>query len=190
MLGLAAKVVEINDEELSQKIAPWVARYKYNEIIYLEKNNLETESKIQKVEEYIKEEPYSYQNTMYEILADNIIKSLDSNNINERIKDIEFLKQVMQNVKIERKYEVSSIQERADIITNLAEGLINKAEELKSEKLRNEAIEILNILLNEYKENASVILDYSKNGEMLVIAEMRHDTYIETVKRAKKLIEK
>ena len=189
-LGLIARVLEDETGRTSKNLAPWVTRYRYNEIVYLENNNLETENKIKYIKEYIKDEPYSYQNIMYEILSNNILKSINEVNVEDKINDIKFLKNTLQNVEMERKYDVGEIQKRADIIVNFAEGLINKSEELKNVELKNEANEIVNILLNEYKEKAKLILEYTKNGEMFTIANMRHDTYIETVTRAKKIIEK
>lgn len=189
-LAFVSERVETTDGRQSKNIAPWISRYKYNEIVYLENNNLEPENKIEYIKKYIKDEPYNYQNIMYEIMSNTIIENMNSENLNENIDNIEFLKNTLTNIKRDRTYEVSTIQDRADIILDFSEKLIEKSEELGDTRLKEEAKELLEILENEYEENSNIILDYIKNGESRGIANLRYDTYKITYERAKRLIEK
>lgn len=188
VLGLISKHIETEDGRISKKIAPWISRYKYNEIVYLENNNLE-ENKIDHIKKYIKDEPYNYQNIMYEIMSNAIIENLTYYNIEKNIEDIKFLKEVLKNIKQERRYDVSQIQQRANIIVNFSEKLIDKSKQLNNEDIKNEAKDLLNIFINEYEEKSNIILDYIKNRESKGIANLRYDTYKLTYERVKKLME-
>ena len=189
-LAFVSERVETTDGIQSKNIAPWISRYKYNEIVYLENNNLEPENKMEYIKKYIKDEPYNYQNIMYEIMSNTIIKNINGENLNENIDNIEFLKDTLINIKRDRTYDVSNIQDKADIILDFSEKLIEKSEELGDTRLKEEAKELLEILENEYEENSNIILDYIKNGESRGIANLRYDTYKLTYEKAKGLIEK
>ena len=85
-LGFISSLVEDETGLKSNKIAPWVSRYKYNKIVYLENNNLQSEDKINYIKDFIKEEPYLYQNIMYEIMGNTIIEIMNNNNIDKELK--------------------------------------------------------------------------------------------------------
>lgn len=190
ILGLIANIVEDETGIKSKKIAPWISRYKYNEIIYLENNNKEPENKIKFVKKYIQEEPYQYQNIMYEIMKDTILETINTENINQKIEDIEFLKNTIKNVKRDRKYDINEIQKKADIILEFSSQLIEKSNELKNDELKQQAIDLLNILIDEYKENSKIFLEYDKNQQGKTISNMKFETYKSTINRVHILLKK
>lgn len=89
-LGLISSIMEDNTGIKSSKLANWISRYNYNKIVYLENNQLDTEKKIELIKEFIKKEPYMYQNIMYEIGSGSIINTINTENIDDKVKDIEF----------------------------------------------------------------------------------------------------
>lgn len=189
-LGFISNILEDETGILSKKIAPWISRYRYNEIIYWENNNLSAEEKINNIKEFIKDEPYQYQNIMYEIMGDSIVETLNSDNVYEKIEDLKYLEKALKDIEQERKYDVSQIQKRADIILNISEKLLNKAKELQNEELKKETHNLLEIIVNEYTEKNEIILDFVRNGEGEAIANMKHDSYERIYIKAIDLLEK
>ena len=187
-LGFISSLVEDETGLKSNKIAPWVSRYKYNKIVYLENNNLQSEDKINYIKEFIKEEPYLYQNIMYEIMGNTIIEIMNNNNIDKELKNIEFLKESFKNIKIERRYDISAIQRRADIIMDISEKLLDKSKELDNDKLKEEAYDLLDILVVEYDENSKAFLEYDKNQEGKTISNMRYQSYTASYEKAKRML--
>ena len=53
-LGFIAEVVEDTSGITSNKVAPWVSRYQYNRIVYIENNHIQDENKITYIKSYIK----------------------------------------------------------------------------------------------------------------------------------------
>ena len=90
-LGLIADIIEDETGINSNKIAPWISRYKYNRIVYLENNQLERENKIEYIKRYIQEEPYNYQNTMYKMMSEDIIKNINASNLESELENIDYL---------------------------------------------------------------------------------------------------
>ena len=171
-LGLVEQCVEDETGIVSNKIAPWVARYQYNQIVYLENNQLEKKKKIEYIKQYIKNEPYQNQNTMYEIMVNQIIKN------DNQTEDTKYLIDIWKNVEIERPYEIRILQYRGEIMLNLAENLSDK--ELSKQ--------ILEIIINEYPENSKIILDYRKNRETELVCRYKYGYYTDTYQKAIELL--
>ena len=171
ILGFIADLVEDETGITSNRIAPWISRYQYNRIVYIENNQIQDENKIKYIKQYIKNEPYNYQNIMYEIMSNQIAKD-------PKIEDIDYLINVWKTIPKERKYEISPIQKRAEIMLEFAEKLIEKTEQTNRTK------EILEIIQEEYEPNREIILDYSKNREVESITKFKEEYYTNVYKKA------
>ncbi len=185
ILGLLATVFQDKSTMMNNNIASWVSKYQYNKIIYLENNNLKDEEKIELIKRYIEKEKYQDQNVMYDIMSNQIIENIDNNKVN--IEDIEFLVDVWKNVKPERKYDISIIQKRAEIMLDLAENLLDKSENIE---IKNMAFEILEIIKEEYKENITAVLEYEKNSLGKAISKFKYEVYTNIYDDAVNLLEK
>ena len=118
ILGIVADSLNNVTGEVSKKIAPWIEKYKYNEIAYIESNFIDDENEIEKIKQYIKNEPYDCQDIMYETMINQIIKRPNT-------EDIQFLIDTWKTIPRERTYDVNSIQQRAEIMLKLAKELFN-----------------------------------------------------------------
>ena len=96
-----------------------ISQYQFNKIVYIENNNIQNENKIKYIKKYIKNEPYLNQNTMYEIMSKELIKNIETVNL----EDVQFLINTWENIEISRKYDVNNIQKRAEIMLELAKVL-------------------------------------------------------------------
>lgn len=190
ILGLIADMIEDETGINSNKIAPWISRYKYNRIVYLENNQLERENKIEYIKRYIQEEPYNYQNTMYKMMSEDIIKNINTNNLENELENIDYLINVWQTIKIDRPYNINSLQDRAEIMLNFSENLITKADTLNVEELNTKAKIILEIIENEYSENINKSYDILKSQEGKTITEYKKEYYQNVYEKAKQLVEK
>ena len=177
VLGFIASIVEDETWVKSSKLASWITRYQYNKIVYLENNQLDAEEKIELIKEFIKKEPYVYQNIMYEIGSRSIINTINKENIDDKIKDIEFFINIWENVPRDRTYEVTELQKRTEIFLAFAENLIQKSKEMQNNKLIDCAEKILDIIYKEYDENIEKVFDYNKNLEGEKINEYRIEFY-------------
>ena len=171
ILGFIADLVEDETGITSNRIAPWISRYQYNRIVYIENNQIQDENKIKYIKQYIKNEPYNYQNIMYEIMSNQIVKD-------PKTEDIDYLINVWKTIPKERKYEISPIQKRAEIMLEFAEKLIEKPEQTNRTK------EILEIIQEEYEPNREIILDYRKNREVESITKFKEEYYTNVYKKA------
>lgn len=176
-LGLLANLVKDFTGTLSQKIAPWVSMYKYNEIVYIENGNIE--NKTEKIKQYIKDEPYDYQDIMYEIMIEEIIK-------NPNTEDIQFLIDTWKTIPQERKYEVNFIHYRAEMMLKLAKELLEKYE--NDEQIKAQAKEILEIITKEYRNNYLIVLDYKRNKETESMAKYKYEYYTDVYDEATSLL--
>ena len=183
-LGLISSIMEDNTGIKSSKLANWISRYNYNKIVYLENKQLDTEKKIELIKEFIRKEPYMYQNIMYEIGSRSIINSINAENIDNKIKDIEFFIDIWKNVPRDRAYAVIELQKRTEIFLAFAESIIQKSEELQNEKILDCAEKVLNIICKEYDENIEKVFDYNKNLEGEKINEFRTEFYKNAYKKA------
>lgn len=183
LLGLTADLLEDETGITSHKIAGWVARYQYNQIVYLENNQIEDSNEINYLKRYIQNEPYQHQNTIYEIMGKQIIKS-------ENISDIEFLINTWKNREVERKYEIKQLQIRAENMLEIAKQLMEKKVENNHQELQREAEEILNIIQQEYRKYRKFMLDYERNREGETSAQYKYQYYTNTYLEATKLLEK
>ncbi len=190
ILGLIADMVEDETGINSNKIAPWISRYKYNRIVYLENNQLERENKIEYIKRYIQEEPYNYQNTMYKMMSEDIIKNINASNLENELENIDYLINVWQTIKIDRPYDINSLQDRAEIMLNFSENLITKADTLNAEGLNTKAKMILEIIETEYSENINKSYDILKSQEGKTITEYKKEYYQNVHEKAKQLLEK
>ena len=143
----------------------------------MENNQLDAEEKIELIKEFIKKEPYVYQNIMYEIGSRSIINTINKENIDDKIKDIEFFINIWENVPRDRTYEVTELQKRTEIFLAFAENLIQKSKEMQNNKLIDCAEKILDIIYKEYDENIEKVFDYNKNLEGEKINEYRIEFY-------------
>lgn len=189
-LGLIADIIENETGINSNKIAPWISRYKYNRIVYLENNQLERENKIEYIKRYIQEEPYNYQNTMYKMMSEDIIKNINASNLENELENIDYLINVWQTIKIDRPYDINSLQDRAEIMLNFSENLITKADTLNAEGLNTKAKKILEIIEIEYSENINKSYDILKSQEGKTITEYKKEYYQNVHEKAKQLLEK
>ena len=189
-LGLIADIIEDETGINSNKIAPWINRYKYNRIVYLENNQLERENKIEYIKRYIQEEPYNYQNTMYKMMSEDIIKNINASNLESELENIDYLINVWQTIKIDRPYDINSLQDRAEIMLNFSENLITKADTLNAEELNVKAKMILEIIEIEYSENINKSYDILKSQEGKTITEYKKEYYQNVHEKAKQLLEK
>ena len=181
MLGFIAEMVEDTNGITSNKIAPWVSRYQYNRIVYIENNSIEDENKIVYIKSYIENEPYNYQNIMYEIMSNQIIEDIDKNTTEGNTR---YLINAWKNIKRDRTYEIEPIQKRAEIMYKLAEAL-SKTEK---ESLINCAKEILQLIVTEYSENREIILDYRRNRETEMITTYKEEYYTDVYNNAVELL--
>lgn len=177
-LGLIAQVVEDEAGVTSNKIAPWISRYQYNKIVYIENNKIEDKNKMEYLKKYIKNEPYQHQNVIYEIMCNQIVKE-------PKIEDIDYMLNVWKNINKERTYELEPIQKRAEIMLNFAQGLIDK----NDKETTNLAKKILKQIEMEYEQNNEIVLDYRKNGEKEGLTKYKYEYYTSTYKKAKQLLE-
>ena len=189
-LGLIADIIEDETGINSNKIAPWISRYKYNRIVYLENNQLERENKIEYIKRYIQEEPYNYQNTMYKMMSEDIIKNINTSNLESELENIDYLINVWQTIKIDRPYDINSLQDRAEIMLNFSENLITKADTLTVEELNTKSKMILEIIETEYSENINKSYDILKSQEGKTITEYKKEYYQNVHEKAKQLLEK
>lgn len=159
-----------NEQGISKiNVAKWLSKYQYNEII------LNQDYDVIKIKQFIKNEPYMYQNKMYELMGKVIQK-------NKNKKDVIFLTDTLKNVSIERKYDVSEIKKRAEILIEIYENTKENSKELETE-------ELLEIVVNEYKKYSSNVQQYQKNLEGKTIANMKYESYTQSYITAKKILE-
>lgn len=190
VLGFFADILTDETGMPSNKIAPWVARHEYNRVVYLENHKIQDENEIRYIEEYIENEPYQRQNIMYEIMTNKLIEKLDSQNIESHIKDIKYLVNTWKSVKRETKYDIIAIQERAEIMLNLAKSCKLKAKENANKEIENLSNEILELIKEEYSENVMIIIDYKKNRELESITKFKYQYYTKVYREAVELLEK
>lgn len=188
-LGLVANIYSNQEGTTSNKIAPWVSKNAYNKIVYIENNNISDSNKIKYIKTYIKNEPYQYQNTMYEIMCDQIVKDINSQNLDEQIENISYLIDTWKNIKNERKYDIVRTQKRAEIMYDFAKNLYEKEKKIESKELENKVANILEIIIREYPENAKIILDYKRNREIESITKFKYGYYTDVYKKAVTLLE-
>lgn len=184
ILGFSASTINDETYNIQSSIAPWIEKYKFNKIAYIENNKIENENIINYCKNYIKNEAYTDQNSIYEIICNHILNNIDKVDENKTLEEIDFLINTWKNVENERKYDSAKIQRRADIIIDFAENL-NK----KDDKLKQKAREIANIMIEKYKENNNIILNYTKNQEQEGIANLNYQSYYQTYLKALKIIE-
>lgn len=167
--NICGTVTSCSDGNLN--IAPWIQKFQFNDIVC---KNMSNEQKIEKIKTYIKNEPYSEQNSIYEIWG-NIILELDEKDKKE---NIDLLINVLKNVKNERIYNIVETQKRTDIILDIYEksGIAPKG--------------LLEIIMDEYKDNAMRIIEYDKNLMGKVASDMTLSNYINTYKIVSNLLEK
>lgn len=178
ILGFSSQMFEDETGITSKKIAPWISRHQYNQIVHIENNKIQDKNKINYIKEYIKNEPYQKQNIMYEIMSNEII-----NNSEARTEEnIEYLIDIWKNIEPERKYEITTIQKRAEIMLELSENLY------EDENLKNYAKEIAKIIVEEYSKYKDIITDYIKNGEAKKVTEYKYEYYTDTYNKAIKLL--
>ena len=181
ILGFIADIVEDTSGITSNKIAPWISRYQYNRIVYIENNNIKDENKIKYIKNYIKNEPYNYQNIMYEIMSNQIIEDIETDSTEENTR---YLINIWKNLKRDRTHEIEPIQKRAEIMLNLAEELIKT----ENENLITCAKEILQLIVAEYPGNREIILDYRRNRETETITKFKDEYYTNVYDDAVKLL--
>ena len=181
ILGFIADIVEDKSGITSNKIAPWISRYQYNRIVYIENNNIKDENKIKYIKNYIKNEPYNYQNIMYEIMSNQIIEDIETDSTEENTR---YLINIWKNLKRDRTHEIEPIQKRAEIMLNLAEELIKT----ENENLITCAKEILQLIVAEYPGNREIILDYRRNRETETITKFKDEYYTNVYDDAVKLL--
>lgn len=179
ILGLVAQIVEDESGVTSNKIAPWISRYQYNKIVYIENNKIEDENKIKYLKSYIENEPYQHQNVIYEIMCNQIVKD-------PKAEDIEYILNVWKNIKKERTYELEPLQTRAELMLKFAKDLMAK----EDEEITNFAKQVLEQIKEEYQQNNGIILDYRRNGEVESITKFRYEYYTNTYNEATQLLEK
>ncbi len=159
-----------NEQGISKiNVAKWLSKYQYNEII------LNQDYDAIKIKQFITNEPYMYQNKLYELMGKTIQK-------NKNKEDVIFLTNILKNVSIERKYDVSEIKKRAEILIEIYEETKEDSKELETE-------ELLEIVVNEYKKYSSNVQQYQKNLEGKTIANMKYESYTQSYITAKKILE-
>lgn len=159
-----------NEQGLAKiNVASWISKYQYNDIILNE--NYEKN----KIEKFIKNEPYMYQNKMYEVMGKIIQRDCCKD-------DVDFLVGTLKNIKLERNYEVSEITKRAEILIAIYKNTDDKSEKLGTEKL-------LEIVVNEYPKYNKNIQQYQRNLEGKTIADIKYKNYAQTYIDAKKILE-
>ena len=189
ILGLTAQTLEDETGITSNKIAPWISRYHYNKIVYIENNKIQDKNKINDIKQYIENEPYQYQNVMYEIMCNQIIKDIDEDNIEQEIENIEYLINIWKTIPKERTYEVEPIQKRGEILLDFAENLIDVNEDLQNDELQKLEKEILELIQTEYEENVGAVLDYRRNHFTETMVKFEYEYYTATYNEAKELLE-
>ena len=134
---------------------------------------------------FIDEEPYQYQNTVNEILVDNLIKQIDEKGYDTNKENIEFLMDYWSNTKIERSYEIGTVRDRMGFMNELLTKLNDEYLKNKDESIKQKMLEVIE-LAEKIKENDKIILDYRKNGEgkgiSKLIYESFNNSYIEILK--------
>lgn len=188
ILGFTAQILEDETGITSNKIAPWISRYQYNRIVYIENNKIQDDNKIKYIKQYIQNEPYQYQNIMYEIMCNQIIKDINKDNIEQEIDDIKYLINIWKTIPKERTYEVEPIQKRGEIMLDFARNLINVNEDLQNDELQNLIKEILELIQTEYEENIDAILDYRRNHFTETMVKFKYEYYTDTYNNATELL--
>lgn len=159
-----------NEQGISKiNVAKWLSKYQYNEII------LNQDYDVIKIKQFIKNEPYMYQNKMYEVMGKIIQRDCCKD-------DVDFLVGTLKNIKLERNYEVSEITKRAEILIAIYKNTDDKSEKLGTEKL-------LEIVVNEYPKYNKNIQQYQRNLEGKTIADIKYKNYAQTYIDAKKILE-
>lgn len=161
----------------SINIAPWLFEYKYNDVIYMEKNNINSVEKLEKIKKILQNEPYSCQNTLYEIFG-NTLEKIDDENVKKQY--VDFMVDFLQKYKVERIHDSVILKNRADAIIQIYE---------KSGLKTDEAKKLLKIVIDEYDETAKGILEYEKNMSSKTISKMRFEIYISSYEKALELYE-
>lgn len=175
LCGFVTSNSEVEKNLASINIAPWLFEYQYNEIICMEKNKINTVEKLEKIKSVLQNEPYSCQNTLYEILG-NTLEKIDDENVKEQY--VNFMIGFLQKYKTERIHDSVILKNRADAIVNLYE-----KSGIKTEKSK----ELLKIVFDEYEESAKGIVEYEKCLESKTMSKMRFEIYINIYEDAEKL---
>ena len=188
VLGFVAD--KINDENMyyGNKLASWVSKYNYNEIIYYENNNIQDEDKINKIKKFIKEEPYLYQNIMYEIISNQIIKDFNNGNIDRAKTNIDYLINVLNNVKVERIYEIESIQKRSEILLNLSKSLDTLYKEAQDDYYKSTMEKVIDIIKKDYEKYRYKAYDFEKSQFDELITQYKIEFYDRTYNDALNLL--
>ena len=188
VLGFVAD--KINDENMyyGNKLASWVSKYNYNEIIYYENNNIQDEDKIKKIKKFIKEEPYLYQNIMYEIMSNQIIKDFNNGNIDRAKTNIDYLINVLNNVKVERIYEIESIQKRSEILLNLSQSLDTLYKETQDDYYKSTMEKVIDIIKKDYEKYRYKAYDFEKSQFDELITQYKIEFYDRTYNDALNLL--
>ena len=188
ILGLVADNIKDENMYYGNKLASWVSKYNYNEIIYYENNNIQDEDKINKIKKFIKEEPYLYQNIMYEIMSNQIIKDFNNGNIDRAKTNIDYLINVLNNVKVERIYEIESIQKRSEILLNLSQSLDTLYKETQDDYYKSTMEKVIDIIKKDYEKYRYKAYDFEKSQFDELITQYKIEFYDRTYNDALNLL--
>ena len=165
ILGFVSSLIK--DDEISSKIAPWIDKYQYSKIIKLEENKIDIQQEKIALRKYIKQEPYTNQNIIYEIFS----------KLNLNDEDIKYLINIWKEIPNQRPYKAQSTRKRAEI-------MLNVAKKCNNDELRKEIIEIIK---NDYYTYSTIILDYIRNTETEFISKSEFEYYASNYKNALEL---
>ena len=188
ILGLVADNIKDENMYYGNKLASWISKYNYNEIIYYENNNIQDEDKINKIKKFIKEEPYLYQNIMYEIMSNQIIKDFNNGNIDRAKTNIDYLINVLNNVKVERIYEIESIQKRSEILLNLSQSLDTLYKETQDNYYKSTIEKVIDIIKKDYEKYRYKAYDFEKSQFDELITQYKIEFYDRTYSDALNLL--
>lgn len=188
VLGLVADNIKDENMYYGGKIASWVSRYNYNEIVYYENNAIQDEDKINAIKKFINKEPYLYQNIMYEIMSNQIINDFNDGNIDRAKSNIDYLINILNNINIETCYDIESIQKRADILLNLSENLNQQYEETKDNYFKIKTEEVVSIIKEDYKKYKDKAYNFEKSQFDELITKYKIEFYDRTYNDALNLL--
>ena len=178
-LGLVAQIIEDESGIKSNKVAPWISRYHYNKLVYIENNGIEDKNTIKYIKKYMENEPYKHQNALYQIMCNQILRDT-------KVEDIEYILDIWKNTKRERTYELDPLQQRAELMLNFGKGLLER----EDKEIRNLGKQVLEQIKIEYQENNEIILDYRRNRVAETITKFKYEYYTNTYNKAIELLEK
>lgn len=152
----------ITDKKLKKEVGFYIAYAEYDYIDQCIKEDENFEENLQKLQKFIKNEPYFFQRENYEMYWNELLENLDQMDEKKIAEYIAFMNDVYRNIKPVMGMYIDTIVPR---VTTMQKAYVTLSEKEYHEENLVREIEALNHIIQEqYETNKKNILDQDRNG--------------------------